>query len=135
MFESYIINAITDRYGLMCFIDAYDKQHPSYVDDVSSGGGNVLTPNATTEALVSLGETIDFINFWLKYFDHTFLACSNMYIETMQYLFQKVPVQLSKPLILKENSNHYYILLEVIGTEKMNQKLPPPQKNMIKKSQ
>ena len=29
----YIINAITDRYNLMCSIDEYEKQQPSYVDD------------------------------------------------------------------------------------------------------
>ena len=29
----------------MCYIDAHEKQKSSYIDDVSSGGGNTLTSN------------------------------------------------------------------------------------------
>ena len=50
----------------MCYIDAHEKQYPSCVDYSSSGGGNALPSNSTTEALSSIGETIDFIDFWLK---------------------------------------------------------------------
>ena len=34
------MNAITDRYNLVCSIDAHEKQQPSYVDDGRRGGGN-----------------------------------------------------------------------------------------------
>ena len=71
----------------MCSIDAHEKQHPSYVDDVLSGGGNTLPSNSSTEALSSIGETIGFIDFWLKFVDRNYLSRSNMFIETMQYLF------------------------------------------------
>ena len=50
----------------MCSIYAHEKQHPSFVDDGSSVGGNALPTNPTTKALVSLSATIDFIDCWLK---------------------------------------------------------------------
>ena len=40
MFESKYYNARTDRCNLMCYIDEYKKQYPSYVDYGISGGGN-----------------------------------------------------------------------------------------------
>ena len=49
--KKYIRNARTDIYNIMCYIYAHDKQQPSSVDDVSSGGGNTLPSNSTTEAL------------------------------------------------------------------------------------
>ena len=51
VFENYIINAITDRYKIMCSIDAHEKKYPQYVDDISSSGGNVLPSNFTKEVL------------------------------------------------------------------------------------
>ena len=80
MFENYIRNAITDRYKLMCYIDAHEKQQPSFVNDIIRGGGNVLPSNATTEALVSLSATFDFIHCWIKCFGHNYLEHSNVYI-------------------------------------------------------
>ena len=66
VFEEYNGNAITDRYNIMCSIDAYEKQQPSSVDDSISGGGNAPPSNSTTESLVSLSATINFIYFWIK---------------------------------------------------------------------
>ena len=40
VFEIYIINARTDRYNRICFIDAHEKQQPLYVDYSISGSGN-----------------------------------------------------------------------------------------------
>ena len=62
VFENYIINARTDRYKIMCYIDAHEKEHPSIVDDGISGGGNTLPSDATIEALASLSLTFGFIN-------------------------------------------------------------------------
>ena len=61
VFEDYIIDARTERYELMCYIYAHEKQQLSYFDDVSSGGGNVLPSNETKEALVSMSVTFNFI--------------------------------------------------------------------------
>ena len=39
IFEGFIISARTDRYNIMCSIDAYEIEHPSSsCDDGSSGG-------------------------------------------------------------------------------------------------
>ena len=52
LFEAFIINAKTDRYNIMCYIDAYEKDHrSSSFDDGSSGGGCPLSTNSMTEAL------------------------------------------------------------------------------------
>ena len=67
VFEGFIINARTDRYNIMCSIDAHKKEHQSSCGDGSSGGGCPLLSNSTTEALVLLGEIIYFIGCWLKY--------------------------------------------------------------------
>ena len=42
VFEELIINTRTDRYNLICYIDAHDKQHTSSFDDGISDGGNTL---------------------------------------------------------------------------------------------
>ena len=42
VFAKYIRNARTDRYDIMCSIDAHDNQKPQFVDDISKGGGNEL---------------------------------------------------------------------------------------------
>ena len=55
VFEGFIRNAITDRYNIMCSIDAHEKYHKSSCDNGSSGGGFPLPSNSTTEELVLLG--------------------------------------------------------------------------------
>ena len=83
----------------------------------------------TTEALDSLGATIGFIDCWIKLFDHNYLARSNMYIETILYLFKKIPVQLPKPLSHKGKRQ---LFLHAIGGDWymkiMNEKIPPLRK-------
>ena len=74
VFEKYIRNARTDRYNLMCYIDAHEKQKPSYFDDGSSGGGKSIPSNSTTESLDSLGEAFYLIGFWQKCFDQNYQA-------------------------------------------------------------
>ena len=86
----------------MCSIDAHEKYHPSYFDYGISGGGNTLPSNSTTEALVSINATINFIDCWLQILEHNFLERSNMYFETMKNMFQKIPVELPKPIFYTE---------------------------------
>ena len=102
VFERYIRHARTDKYKLMCYIDSHEKHQPSSIDDGKSGGGSALPSNSTTEALILLSATIDSIDCCLKLLYHSYLERSNMYIETMKGLFQKIPVQLPKPKIIKE---------------------------------
>ena len=49
VFEELFKNARTDRYNLMCSIDAHEKQHLSYIDGGNIGGGNALPSNSSTE--------------------------------------------------------------------------------------
>ena len=49
VFEDFIKNEVTDRYNLICYIIAHDKQQPTYVDDEISGGGRPIPKNKTTE--------------------------------------------------------------------------------------
>ena len=83
-------------------IIAHEKQHLSYVDDGTSGGGKEIPQNSTIEELDSLGATFDFIDFWLRCFDQKYQARSNTYSEAIQDWFKKILVQLPKPLIHKE---------------------------------
>ena len=49
LFEGFIINARTDRYNIMCYIDAYEGEHQSSsCDDSISGGGCPLPKNSMT---------------------------------------------------------------------------------------
>ena len=67
-----------------------------------------------------------FVDCWLKVFDHSYLSLSNMYIENIQYLFKKKPVQIPKPLSLKEKCQS---ILHSIGDDwymkKMNENITP----------
>ena len=49
VFENFIKNARTDRYNLVCSIDAHEKEHPSPFNDGNSDDGYTLPSNSTTE--------------------------------------------------------------------------------------
>ena len=51
LFKGFIINAITDRYHIMCSIAAHEKYPQSSIFDGISGGGCPIPTNSTTEAL------------------------------------------------------------------------------------
>ena len=85
MFEGFIRNTRTDRYNIMCSIDAHKKEHQSSCGDGSSGGGCPLPSNSTTEALDLLGATIKFIGCWLKSLEHNFIEGCNMYVFNMKF--------------------------------------------------
>ena len=89
------------------------KNKPSEHDDGSSGGGYPIPLNSTTEALVSLSATINFIGCWLQALEHNFLEHCNMYSFAMKNMFQKTPVELPKPPILKEK--HRSLLHDIGG--------------------
>ena len=86
----------------MWSIDAYEKYQPSSFDDYISGGGNALPSNLTTEALVLLSATMDFIDCWIKCLEKNSLEFSNMYFKTMECMFHKIAVELPKSLSHKE---------------------------------
>ena len=49
VFEEFIRNARTDRYNLLCYIDAQEKNNPTEYSDGSSGGGYLIPFYSTTE--------------------------------------------------------------------------------------
>ena len=79
VFEEFIRDAITDRYNLMCSIDAHEKKNHSEYDDGISGGGYPITLNSIREALVSLSATIGLIGCCLQGLEHNFLERCNMF--------------------------------------------------------
>ena len=64
----------------MCPIDAHEINNPSEHYDGSRGGFYSLTSNSTTEALVSLSATINFIGCWMQAIENNFLERCNMYV-------------------------------------------------------
>ena len=89
MFEDFIRNAIPERYNLIRFITAHDKQQPTHVNNANSGGGISIPNNTTTSALQSLGATFNFIDFCLKQFQHNYKVRLTMYHEDMIKLLYK----------------------------------------------
>ena len=78
--EGFIRNEITDRYNIMYDIDAHEKINPSEHDDGISGGGYPLPSHLTTESLVLIGSTVDFIGFWLEALEFFSITLSYVYI-------------------------------------------------------
>ena len=50
----------------MCSVEAYDIMHSTWNYGASSGGGRPLPDESTTDVLVSLGITLNFIDSWLQ---------------------------------------------------------------------
>ena len=70
--KKYIKNTRSERYNIICSIDAHEKQIPSSIYDGISGGSNTIQLNLKIEALASLGATFYFIDCWLKCFDKNY---------------------------------------------------------------
>ena len=82
----------------MCYITAHDSQQPTYVDNASSCGGREISKNETTAALKPLGETLNFIDCWIKHFQQNYQEIFEMCHEAMIELFKQIPTMKSKPL-------------------------------------
>ena len=109
VFEGFIRNSRTGRYNIMCSIYAHEKEHQSSCDDGSSGRVCLLSSNSTTEALHLLDATIYFIDCLAKILRTQVHRTLLMFSHNMVTLFKKYQLNL---LI---NTNHYYMLLEVVG--------------------
>ena len=68
-FEYFITHSRTDRYNILCYIIAHDKEQTSYEDEEISIGDRQIPKTSTTEALKALGFTFNFIDIWLKLLD------------------------------------------------------------------
>ena len=89
LFEYFITHARIDRYHLMCYIIAHNKQQLTYVDGLSSGGGIPIPNNSRIEALKALGGTLNFIDFWLELFHQNYEVRGKMYNEDMEVCSNK----------------------------------------------
>ena len=70
--EYFIQNSRTDIYNIMCSINAHNMQQPTYVDDAISSIGILIPTNSTIATLKSIGATLNFIDCWLKHFQHNY---------------------------------------------------------------
>ena len=82
----------------MCSITTYDKLLPICVYYISSDDSRSIPKNATTTALESLGETLNFIYCWIKKFQQNYQVRWKIYNEAIKYLIKKIPTNKSKQL-------------------------------------
>ena len=108
MFEYFIGNDRADINNIMCSITAHDRQQPTFFDDAINDGGRSIPKNATTASLKSLGETLNFIDCWLKQFQHNYQERLEIYHEAMIDLFKQIPTMKSKPLSQDKNQVDIY---------------------------
>ena len=60
IFEDYLKTGQKDRYEFLFYVDTYDIIHPSVTNNGSSSGGRPLTIISSTDAIESLGQSINF---------------------------------------------------------------------------
>ena len=113
LFEDFITHARTDRYNLMCYIVAHDKKQPSCEYEEINIGDRPITKNATTRSLEALGDTLNFIDIWLKLFDRNYDVRSKAYNTGMKKMFQKIPRMITKPL--SQGQNVQTLMTEIGG--------------------
>ena len=65
----------------MCSINAFDKFHVACSDSVSSRGGIVLPYGSTTDVLMSVFDTLNFVGIWLQNIDTNYICRCNAYKE------------------------------------------------------
>ena len=68
----------------MCYLVSHHKIQPDYEDDERSIGYSLIPKFLTTEALWSLGDTLYFIDIWLKLLEDNYVARHVAYITAMK---------------------------------------------------
>ena len=72
-FGNFFNTEIKDRDDIMCAIDAYGDHHPPTEPENSTiGDGRPLKNNSPAQELESLGNTLNFIYQWLKWFGNNY---------------------------------------------------------------
>ena len=66
-------------------------------DVSSSGGGILMLYDSTTEALTSLGHTLNFIYSWIQYIEKKYLWRTTMNSDKINKFFKKSPVTITEP--------------------------------------
>ena len=65
-FEDFFKTLCKDRYELMYYVYAYGKEHAPIPDYASSGNVITMPINPFKGEIISLGQTINFIDNWLQ---------------------------------------------------------------------
>ena len=76
-----------ERYKLMYTVDVYNKQYIKMPGNASSGVGRPLPILSSKESLISLGQTINFIDNWLHFFGDNRDKIIIAYIQNMKKIF------------------------------------------------
>ena len=79
---------------LMCDVDEYDKQNVPMPDDASIVCVRPLSSTSSKGALILLGHTINFIDYWLQWLEEKYNKRIVIYKENMSDQFKSVPTQL-----------------------------------------
>ena len=95
-------------------------------NDASSGGGRPFQISSYKGALISLGQTINFIENMLQWFETNYVNIIESYKKIMSELFKMIPTSLTKKRVM--NIKKHQINIMKIGgksyIDKMNTKLP-----------
>ena len=102
----FIIQAITDRYNIMCYLVAHDRLQENKTEDEISIGDREIPNDATVKALKSLGATFNFIDTWLHNFCVKYFARSESYSLAMKEMFKTIPQNVEKPLTSREKNKN-----------------------------
>ena len=74
----------------------------AYEDYEISIGDRLIPKYVTTQPLEALGETLDFIEIWLKLLDDNYDTRHVAYITAMKDMFKQIPTTITKPLIPRQ---------------------------------
>ena len=111
----------------MCSITAHGRQQPTYVDDAMISGSIEIPKNETTSALKSIGANLNYIDCWIKYFQHKYQERLLMYYDAIIELFKEISTMKSK--LISQDKKDQLLLTDIGGSwyiKKLRNKLPPP---------
>ena len=113
-FEDYLKKGHRYRYELMCDVDECSKDHIPMPDNGSSGGDRPMTISSYKEAVISLVQTINFIDNFLQYFEEYFDNIIESYKQNMRELFKKLPTLLPQ-INLDDYKTKYQTTIKAVG--------------------
>ena len=86
----------------MCYLVVYDKKLPACEYDESSIVDRLIHKHVTTEALEALGDTLNFIDIWLKLFEYNDDARCVAYSTSLKEMLNKILLTMIKSLTTQE---------------------------------
>ena len=89
--EEYFKTGQNHKYDLMCYTDAYDKEHVTMPSYASSDGRIPMPSTSYKKSLYSLGHKIKFLDNWLQWFDDNYQNIISIYKSKMSKLIETIP--------------------------------------------